>query len=213
MSESENFRFWVRGIGIQTLLTRANNSRFDNKDLWDLAKQVESRGSINCVLVTKYEIPFFTDKWVSKLDRCGKVVCAVVGEDRLRVLVEPDLDTEMGQQLAWCKENEVSLYSFASGTVSRDFERVYLTGMGIVFNKSSISSFCDCKDDNGYRCERDVVITYPRPKKRDFGTARVGVMAISNEEAIILAEEVFFANHRFFERRYDEVSLIGFNKL
>jgi hypothetical protein len=115
--------FWVRGIGLGTYSSRNDYEKFTLDDLWDMAKQVEymedsDRGGF---FLPKFTIPYFSDgKFYCNLgddDISHDTLCAVVGEERIRILVQPK-DNFYGDSLVWCKENDVPLYCFVFGSFS-----------------------------------------------------------------------------------------------
>lgn len=212
MEENNSSSFWVRGIGLSTYKSKFNRETFSLDDLWDLAKQVEKcedKEELRGCFLPQYEIPFFTDHWVMNVERAFDVLCAMVGENRMRILVEPLPDTEGGKQLLWCRDNNVPLYCFATGKVPKNANgRIFLRNFNIVLNKSSCTTtmaetYDTTEDDNeeGKFCERDVLITYPVPEEYEFFTCKIGVWTDSNETAIDLANKFFFNANSFFRDR------------
>ncbi len=207
MEENGNM-FWVRGIGLSTYKSKFSRDTFTLDELWDLAKHVENckdNKIIEGCFLSQYEIPFFTDQWVNNVDRSFKTVCAMCGENRLRILISPYEDTEGGKQLMWCRENNIPLYCFATGrTPRREGGKVFLHNFNIVLNKSSCS-FTIADDRNsveeGVYCERDVLVTYPVPEEFSFKTCKIGVWSDSDDSAVEMSRNFFFSSNYFFKDR------------
>jgi len=190
--------FWVRGIGLSTLRFRGSTKTFNLDDLWYLSKSMKYRKEEERygIFVPRFSIPYFSDgKYYKEYEESHKVLCAQVDNDRIRVLIEP-LDTESGEDLMWCRENSVPLYSFAFGFQGRR-NKPELDSFNVVLNQAACEITMyptedQTEDQTEGEIEWNIEAVYPNPKKRVF-EEYAGIIVGENEDSVFkVFSKLFF---------------------
>ena len=208
----ESERFWVRGIGTKTVKQKGVRETFSVDDLWGLAKQFEkfhpdSEGR-DGRFMSQYRIPFFTGSEFRKNSPGFKVLSAVVGEDRIRVLIEPIVGTQGGDAILWCKDSEVPLYCYASGYVSGGEPR--LDSFNIVLNSASCSISAESPLEGGEEFDEDeFLFTYPDPYNESWGVCRVEVSPSAGNDSYIEERTRKFFINNFMSHERGEGSVVS----